>query len=176
MNFDFETAKPLLARTPIVLNAWLRDLPEAWVRNNEGGDTWSPYDVIGHLITGERSDWIPRAEHILQHGDSVPFKPFDRFAQFETSKGKSLAELLDEFSELRAASLRRLDELALSNADLGKPGLHPALGAVQLGQLLATWTTHDLDHIVQISRCMARNYTDAVGPWRQYLRVVRDPV
>lgn len=176
MEYSLEIARPLLARTPLVLNTLLRGLPDVWVTTNEGGETWSPYDVVGHLITGERSDWIPRVEHILEHGDAVPFKPFDRFAQFESSKGKSLVELLDEFAELRASSLRRLDELSLSDSDLARGGLHPALGSVKLGQLLATWTTHDLDHLVQISRVMARNYTETVGPWRQYLRIVRDPV
>ncbi|MEO7996575.1 MAG: DinB family protein [Gemmatimonadaceae bacterium] len=173
MDFDIQTARPLLARTPVVLNALLRDLPEPWITNNEGAETWNPFDVIGHLVHGERSDWIPRVEHILKHGDAVAFTPFDRFAQFNASQGKSLSALLDEFSELRASSLRRLDALALTQTDLSRAGLHPALGKVALGQLLATWTVHDLDHIVQISRCMARNYTEAVGPWREYLRIVR---
>lgn len=173
MEFDISTAKPLLARTPVVLNALLRDLPDVWVSNNEGPDTWSPFDVVGHLIQGERSDWIPRVEHILKHGETVAFTPFDRFAQFDTSKGKSLSQLLDEFSDLRSTSLRRLDALALTSTDLDRAGLHPALGRVTLGQLLATWTTHDMDHLVQISRCIGRNYADAVGPWREYLRIVR---
>lgn len=173
MDFDIQTARPLLARTPDVLNALLRDLPDVWITNNEGPDTWSPFDVIGHLLHGERSDWIPRVEHILKHGDTVAFTPFDRFAQFNASKGKSLSELLDDFSEARASSLRRLDELALTPDDMSRGGLHPALGKVALSQLLATWTTHDLDHIVQVSRCMARNYAEAVGPWREYLRIVR---
>lgn len=173
MNFDIATAKPLLTRTPVVLNVLLRDLPDAWISNNEGADTWSPFDVIGHLIQGERSDWIPRVEHILKHGDTVAFTPFDRFAQIDASKGKSLSQLLDEFSELRTSSLQRLDALALTPDDLHRAGLHPALGKVTLGQLLATWTTHDMDHIVQISRCLGRNYAEAVGPWREYLRIVR---
>lgn len=173
MEFDISTARPLLARTPAVLNALLRDLPDVWVSNNEGPDTWSPFDVVGHLIQGERSDWIPRVEHILKHGETVAFTPFDRFAQFDTSKGKSLSQLLDEFSDLRSTSLRRLDALALTSKDLDRAGLHPALGRVTLGQLLATWTTHDMDHLVQISRCIGRNYADAVGPWREYLRIVR---
>ncbi|MSO62613.1 MAG: DinB family protein [Acidobacteria bacterium] len=172
MDCDLHTAVPLLSRTPEVLDVLLRDLPSAWVSRTEGPDTWSPYDVVGHLIHGERTDWMPRAEHLLAHGEAMPFPTFDRFAQFEASKGKSLPELLDTFRELRADSLRRLAALRLTTADLDRTGQHPEFGRVTLGQHLATWVAHDLDHLVQIARVMGRQYTEAVGPWRQYLRII----
>jgi hypothetical protein len=155
-----------------VLDTLLRDLPEPWIRGTEGPETWSPYDVVGHLIHGDRTDWMPRVEHLLTHGETKPFTSFDRFAHFEDSRGKTLAELLDTFAGLRAQSLKRLTALELGDIDLERPGRHPALGRVTLGQLLATWVAHDLDHIVQISRVMGKQYSDAVGPWRQYLRII----
>jgi hypothetical protein len=173
VDFDLKVGRPILARTPDVLNQLLRDLPPAWVTGNEGAATWSPYDVVGHLIHGERTNWMPRVEHLLTHGNAVPFPPFDRFAQFEESKSRTLSQLLDTFSDLRADSLRRLDAVALVPADLDRTGRHPEFGTVTLGQQLATWVVHDLDHLVQIARCMGRQYTDAVGPWRKYLRIVR---
>ncbi len=172
MHFSFTEAIPLLSRTPKVLDALLRGLPEAWITATEGPSTWSPYDVVGHLIHGERTDWMPRVEHLLTHGESKPFQPFDRFAQLEASKGKRLGELLDTFADLREESLRRLAARGLGDADLDRPGLHPELGRVTLRQLLATWVAHDLDHIMQISRVMGKQYSDAVGPWRQYLRII----
>lgn len=172
MDFDLETATPVLARTPAVLSLLLGDLPDAWTAQNEGPDTWSPFDVVGHLIHGERTDWIPRVEHLLTHGDSVPFSPFDRFAQFENSIGMTLRQLLGTFSELRAANLQRLAAFELTAEDLDRVGRHPEFGRVTLGQLLATWLAHDLDHVVQIARCMGRQYGDAVGPWRRYLRII----
>ena len=172
MNFSFQTALPILSRTPAVVDQLLRDLPSAWVEATEGPDTWSPYDVVGHLIHGERTDWVPRVEHLLAHGESVAFPPFDRFAQFEASRGKSLADLLDTFRTLRADSLRRLDGLGLTEADLARTGRHPEFGRVTLGQHLSTWVAHDLDHIMQIVRVMAKQYGDAVGPWRRYLRII----
>ena len=172
MDFDLRTALPVLTRTPAVLNALLRDLPSDWVSRNEGPNTWSPYDVVGHLIHGERTDWMPRAEHLLRHGEAVPFPVFDRFAQLEASSGQSLPALLDTFAELRAESLRRLEELNLTAADLDRPGRHPEFGRVTLGQHLATWVAHDLDHLVQVARVMGRQYTEAVGPWRNYLRII----
>jgi hypothetical protein len=150
----------------------LRGLPDDWVTANEGGETWSPFDVIGHLIHGERTDWVPRARIILEHGEARAFDRFDRFAQFEASKGRSLGELLDEFAGLRQQNLRELHGLRLSDADLEKRGRHPELGVVSLRQLLATWVAHDLDHVMQISRVLARQYADAVGPWKAYLRVI----
>jgi hypothetical protein len=172
MNFDLETAVPVLARTPQVLNALLRWLPPAWESGREGPDTWSPYDVVGHLIHGERTDWMPRVEHLLAHGEAVPFPAFDRFAQFQASSGQSLAQLLDTFRELRGESLSRLAALRLTATDLERTGQHPEFGRVTLGQHLATWVVHDLDHLVQIARVMGRQYGDAVGPWRQYLRII----
>jgi len=169
MEFSLETAAPLLRATPGVLRAWLSGLPEVWTAANEGPETWSPYDIVGHLIHGERTDWIPRVEHLLQQGAARPFIPFDRFAMFRDSRGKSLAQLLDTFSDLRRANLDRLEALELQPEDFRRPGLHPELGPVTLGQLLATWVAHDLNHLGQIARVMGRQYTEAVGPWLEYL-------
>jgi DinB superfamily len=174
VRFEFEEAVPVLSRTPAVLRTWLEDLPPCWTAATEGPGTWSPYDVVGHLIHGERTDWIPRAEHILRHGDAVPFPSFDREAMFEASKGRSLGELLDAFEALRSESLRRLDALGLTEADLSRRGLHPELGPVTLGQHLATWVTHDMSHLAQVVRTMARQYTEAVGPWSAYLSVLKE--
>lgn len=172
MNFSFPTAVPILSRTPSVLDQLLRNLPPEWIDATEGPDTWSPYDVIGHLIHGEQTDWVPRIEHLLAHGEAVAFPPFDRFAQYAASRGRSLSELLDTFRTLRADSLRRLEALALSDADLERTGRHPEFGRVTLGQHLSTWVAHDLDHIMQVVRVMANQYGDAVGPWRRYLRII----
>jgi uncharacterized damage-inducible protein DinB len=169
MEFSFAEAVPILRSTPEVLRAWLAELPEPWISRNEGPETWSPYDIVGHLIHGERTDWIPRLELILEHGSSRPFIPFDRFAQFSESRGKSLGELLDTFAQLRAANLTRLESHRLGGEDFARPGLHPELGQVNLGQLLATWVVHDLNHLSQIARVMARQYADQVGPWIEYL-------
>jgi uncharacterized damage-inducible protein DinB len=174
MNFSMDDAIPMLRSTPAVLRAWLWDLPEPWTASHEGPDTWSPYDVVGHLIHGERTDWIPRAELLLTHGESRPFTPFDRFAQFTASRGKSLHELLDTFAELRRANLVRLESLPLAAPDLERKGMHPELGRVTLGQLLATWVAHDLNHLGQIARVMGRQYAGAVGPWLAYLPLL-DP-
>jgi len=170
--FALDDTVAILKRTPATVDAMLRGLPAAWVTANEGGDTWSPFDVVGHLIHGERTDWLPRARHIFEHGDARPFDTFDRFAQFDASRGRSLDSLLDEFAAARTESLDGLAALRLTDADLDRRGRHPQLGAVSLRQLLATWTAHDLDHIVQISRVLARQYSDEVGPWRAYLRVI----
>ena len=167
-----EEATAILACTPAALDALLRGLPDGWITASEGSGTWSPFDVIGHLIHGERTDWMPRVMIILEHGESRPFDKFDRFAQFAASEGRSLGSLLDEFAMLRQENLRRLSALALRDADLEKRGVHPELGVVTLRQLLATWVAHDLDHVVQISRVLARQYADEVGPWRAYLRII----
>lgn len=172
MEFELNQAKEVLSRTPATLNTLLRPLSETWVLRNEGPETWSPYDVVGHLIYGEETDWIPRAKIILQHGEDRAFEPFDRFAMFEKSKGKSLAELLDDFERARAESLRELDALALTPALLEKRGRHPELGVVTLKQLLATWVVHDLGHVSQVVRAMAKQYSGAVGPWRAYLSIL----
>jgi len=163
----------LLARTPATLNALLRDLPETWTLRNEGENTWSAFDIIGHLIHGERTDWMPRAKMILQSGESKAFEPFDRLAQTQESRGKSLEQLLDEFSRLRSENLGELRALNLRQQDLDRHGRHPALGVVTLSQLLATWAVHDLTHLHQISRVMAYQYHDAVGPWGAYLGVLQ---
>ena len=171
-SFAVEEAAAILARTPGALDALLRGLPDGWITSNEGGDTWSPFDVIGHLIHGERTDWMPRVRIILEHGERRPFEKFDRFAQFAASEGRGLGSLLDEFAMLRHENLRQLSALALTDADLAKRGRHPELGVVTLRQLLATWVAHDLDHVVQISRVLARQYSDEVGPWRAFLRII----
>ncbi len=174
MEFNLEDALAVLSSTPATLQILLRDLPPAWTEKNEGPDTWSPYDVVGHLIHGERTDWVQRAKIILEHGEARPFDPFDRFAQFEESKGKTLHELLDEFAALREQNLTTLRELRIGAAEIGKTGQHPALGRVTLKELLATWVTHDLDHIAQIARTMAKQYTTEVGPWQAYISILHD--
>jgi uncharacterized damage-inducible protein DinB len=171
MEFHLEEGIDILRRTPETLRVLLKDLPPAWVTNNEGEDTWSPYDIVGHLIHGEEADWIPRARIILEHGEARAFTPFDRLAQFEKSQGKSLNELLNEFATLRRDNLAALAELHLKPEQLSLRGRHPdpKLGSVTLGQLLATWVAHDLSHLAQIFRVMCRQYGEAVGPWKQYL-------
>lgn len=173
VTFDLESGVAVLARTPDVLNRLLRDLPPAWTTGTEGPGTWSPYDVIGHLIHGERTDWMPRVEHLLANGDAVPFPPFDRHAQFTASQGRTLSELLDLFRDLRGNSLRQLAALRLTPGDLGRTGRHPEFGIVTLSQHLATWVVHDLDHVAQIARVMGQQFAEAVGPWKAYLRIVR---
>lgn len=173
MEHELDQTIALLARTPAVLDALLRDLSEFWASRNEGEKTWSAFDVMGHLIQGEKTDWMPRARMILQSGDSRPFEPFDRWAQERDSKGKSLAELLDEFARLRAENLKDLRGMNLQKEDFEKRGLHPALGKVTLSQLLATWAVHDLTHVHQISRVMAHQYRETVGPWIAYLGVLQ---
>jgi hypothetical protein len=170
--FEMEEAVAILARTPATLDALLRGLPDGWTVAHEGGDTWSPFDVIGHLIHGERTDWMPRAKMILEHGEARAFDKFDRFAQFAVSEGRTLASLLDELSTARQENLRELASLGLTDTDLDRRGRHPELGIVTLRQLLATWVAHDLDHVVQVSRVLARQYSDEVGPWRAYLRII----
>jgi hypothetical protein len=163
----------LLARTPAVLDALARDLPDEWTRRGEGPGTWTVFDIVGHLIHGERTDWIPRVKMILRFGDAQAFEPFDRLAQQRESEGKTLSELLDLFRRLRADNLIELQSLNLQPPDLERRGRHPAFGAVTLGQLISTWAVHDLTHLHQISRVMAHQYRDAVGPWRAYLGVLQ---
>jgi hypothetical protein len=162
----------LLTRTAAALNALLRDLPEAWTLRNEGENTWSAFDVVAHLIHGERTDWMPRVRIVLKFGETQAFAPFDRWGHIRESQGKSLAQLLDEFARLRSESLSELRTLNLQPEDLARRGRHPALGAVTLSELLATWAAHDLTHLHQISRIMANQYREAVGPWRAYLGVL----
>lgn len=172
MEQNLELTIALLARTPAAIDALLRDLPEAWIFRNEGEGTWSAFDVVGHLIHGELTDWMPRARMILQSGESQPFPPFDRLAQAHECQGKSLPQRLDEFAALRSANLRELRSLHLRNDQLGFRGIHPAFGAVTLSELLATWATHDLTHLHQLSRVLAHQYREAVGPWSAYLGVL----
>ncbi len=172
-GFRLDDAVAILERTPGTLSAWLDGLPETWVRATEGEGTWSPYDVIGHLIHGERTDWIPRARHILA-GDPRPFEAFDRTAMFKESQGKSLRELLLTFAELRRENVAALVGMNLTDEDLDRRGLHPELGEVTLGQLLATWVVHDLDHVTQIARTMAKVYSEVTGPWSVYLSILGD--
>jgi hypothetical protein len=163
----------LLTRTPPALDALLRDLPETWTMRNEGENTWSAFDIVGHLIHGERTDWMPRAKMILQFGETQAFEPFDRWGQERESEGKSLGQSLDEFAGLRAEGLDELGSWNLRQEDLEKRGRHPELGVVTLSELLATWAAHDLTHLHQISRVMAHQYREAVGPWSAYLGVLQ---
>jgi hypothetical protein len=173
MPHDLSLTTALLARTPAALDALLRHLPEEWSHRNEGEGTWSAFDVVGHLIHGERADWIPRARRILEFGETKPFDRFDRFAQERESRGKSLPELLDDFAQLRAEKLGELRDMNLTEADLERRGTHPALGTVTLSDLLATWAAHDLTHLHQISRIMAHQYRSFVGPWTRFLGVMQ---
>ena len=172
-EFKLAEALAVLTRTPAALNALLRGLPDIWVSGNEGQNTWSAFDIVGHLIAGERTDWMPRLRIILENGEARPFDPFDRFAQFKESHGKSLEQLLDDFACLRAENLAALVALNLQPEDLARRGRHPRLGVVTLSQLLATWAAHDLTHLHQLSRVMAHQYEDAVGPWSAYLGVLQ---
>ena len=171
-SFVLADAVALLTRTPTTLDALLRGLPAWWTSANEGPNTWSPFDVIGHLIHGEETDWIPRVKIILEHGESRTFEKFNREAQFEATPPQTLEARLERFASLRRENLRALAELRLSDADLDRAGRHPAFGVVTMRQLLATWVAHDLDHVMQISRVLARQYSEDVGPWRAYLRVI----
>jgi len=176
LNFpavDLDEVVAVLGRTPGTLSTLLAELPDNLIHTTEGEGTWSPYDVVGHLIHGEHTDWIPRARHILS-GKTEPFEKFDRNAQFTASAGRSLSELLTEFAHLRKQNLATLKYLNLSEADFTRTGTHPELGAVTLGQLLATWVVHDLDHIGQVARVLAKYHTHNVGPWTAYLSMLSD--
>jgi hypothetical protein len=172
-DLHVKDAVAVLERTPAAVGALLDGVPDTWARATEGEGTWSPYDVVGHLVHGERADWIPRARHILS-GEPAPFTPFDRTAQFAESEGKSLGELLATFGELRGRNVAELLGMNLGEGDLRRTGRHPDFGEVTLGQLLAAWVVHDLDHLAQIARTMAKVYADAVGPWQAYLSILRD--
>lgn len=173
MTFDLDRAAALLERTPATLSAWLDGLPDEWIHAREGPETFSPFEVVGHLIHGEKTDWIPRARIVLEHGESRPFDRYDRFAQRQASAGRSLGELLREFAERRRENLATLRSWNLGPEQLARRGTHPALGPVTLAQLLATWAAHDLTHLHQISRVMAHQYRQEVGPWARYLGVLR---
>lgn len=174
MSFDLDQSVDVLRRTPGTLHALLKDLDEVWVRATEGPDTFSPFDVVGHLIDGEETDWIPRARIILARGPSLRFEPYDRFRHRARNPGRTLVSLLKEFEQLRSANLDRLISWHLTEAELDLPGEHPGLGRVTLRQLLAAWVVHDLGHIAQIARVMAKQYREEIGPWIPFLPVVTD--
>jgi hypothetical protein len=169
MEQNLKQTIALLERTPAALDALLRGLPETWTLINEGGTTWCAFDIVGHLIQGERADWIPRVRMILEFGETATFEPFDRGGHARETEGKQLGELLDEFARTRTESLRQLNALQLRGEDLERRGKHPAFGTVTLSQLMATWAAHDLTHLHQISRVMAYQYRELVGPWSTYL-------
>jgi hypothetical protein len=173
-KFKLDDSVKILEKTPDVLKTLLGGLPESWIKANEGGDSWSAFDIVGHLAHGEKTDWITRAKTILENGTEKPFTPFDRFAQFKDSEGKNLEELLDEFRYLRNQNLEILNELNLKDADFKREGVHPELGIVTLEQLLATWVVHDLGHLRQITRILAKNYKEEIGAWEKYLPVVHE--
>jgi hypothetical protein len=172
-GFTLAEAIAILTRTPATLDTLLRGLPDIWVRRNEGKDTWSAYDIVGHLNFGERADWMPRVRILLENGEARPFDPFDRFAQSKASQDQPLEQLLDDFIRLRKENLAALQALNLQHEDLTRRGKHPALGVVTLSELLATWAVHDLTHVHQLCRVMAHQYRDAVGPWSAYLGVLQ---
>ncbi len=171
MQFDLNQSIEILSRTPHVLSQLLSNVSHDWTSNNEGENTWSPFDIVGHLIQGEETDWIPRTEMILSRNEA-PFTPFDRFAQFEKSKGKTMPQLLASFTQLRSDNLGKLKGFGLTQEDLNLTGTHPALGRVTLKNLLATWTAHDLSHISQITRVMAKQYKEEVGVWVEYMNIM----
>lgn len=173
MTFDLDKSLEILRNTPAVLKSILFGLSDEWVFSNEGPGTWSPYDIVGHFIHGEKTDWITRSKIILSNDTDKTFEPFDRFAQFTDSKGKSLQQLLDEFERLRIDNLNTLKKLNPDQEALAKRGIHPDFGEVTLKELLATWVAHDLNHISQLCRVMAKQYRSEVGPWREYLGILR---
>lgn len=173
MKFSIEKSLEILRRTPVVIDTMLRGLSDEWTQNNEGPETWSPFDIVGHLIHGEKTDWIPRMEIILSDQSDKTFKPFDMHAHFTESEGKSLQELLDEFKTIRHQNIQNLKSKRLSEEDLDKKGIHPEFGKVTLRETLSTWAVHDLNHIAQISRVMAKQYQTEVGPWKKYLGILK---
>ncbi len=172
MEFDLQKSLEILERTPGVLNSMLGGLSQDWTANNEGSESWSPFDMLGHLVHGEQTDWLPRMELILSEKEDNTFEPFDRFAQFRNSKGKTMQQLLDEFTFLRTNNLGSVRARNLGRKELQLKGFHPSLGEVSLAELLAAWVVHDLNHLAQISRVMAWQYRDAVGPWKAYLGIL----
>ena len=172
MNFNKEQAIAILEKTPVVFKHLFAGLNDEWILSNEGPDTFSPYDVVGHLIHGELTDWVVRAKHILAVGTATSFEPWDRFAQFENSKGKTLDKLLDEFEVIRRENINWLKSVHLAETDLAKKGIHPVLGEVTLKNLLSTWVVHDLTHIAQVTRVMAKQYKDEIGPWTEFFRIL----
>lgn len=173
MTFDLKKSIEILSKTPLVLEYMLSGLSAEWLKNNEGKNTWSPYDVMGHLIHGEKTDWIPRAKIIISTAKNKTFIPFDRFAQMNESEEQSIETLLITFKKLRADNLKELASLQLNDTQLSMTGIHPELGEVKLKELLSTWVAHDLGHIAQISRVMAKQYKTEVGPWIAYLKILK---
>ncbi len=172
MQYSLERAYEILDRTPAVLQALLAGLSDDWIMPNEGPETFSPYDVVGHLVHGEKTDWVVRTKMILEFGNTKTFEKYDRFAQYEESKGKSLQQLLDEFAAIRKENMVWFKALNLTEADLDRKGMHPVLGDVTLRNLLATWVVHDLTHIAQITRVMAKQYKTEMGPWPEFFRIL----
>ena len=175
-HFELREAFEILGRTPAVLDGLLRGTSPSWHEIQEDSDTWTAFDVVGHLIHAEETDWVPRARIILEHGEARPFDPFDRAAQLERSVGRTLDELIDRFAEVRRANLELVRQWELTETQLAIRGCHPSLGTVTLRQLLATWAVHDLNHVGQIVRVMSRRYEAEVGPWVPYLGILRRPV
>ena len=173
MKFDLEKSLEILERTPDVFISMLQGISSDWTSVNEGGESWSVYDIIGHLIHGEKTDWVPRTDIILSEETDKNFTPFDRFAQFEDSRGKTLGRLLQEFKMLRERNIEQLRSKNITGEDLAQTGIHPAFGEVTLKQLLSTWVVHDLNHIAQICRVMANQYKEEVGPWTVYLKILQ---
>lgn len=174
MKFNFNKALEILERTPEVLETMLNGISKEWNINNEGEGTWSAYDIVGHLIHGEKTDWIPRMDIILSSNSNKDFEPFDRFAQLKESSGKNLSQLLGEFKVLRKKNIEYLLARNLNEANLIQEGIHPSFGSVTLSELLSTWVVHDLNHIAQISRVLAKQYITEVGPWKEYLRILNN--
>lgn len=174
MDFNIKSAIQVLERTPLVIETMLKNLDDNWTMKNEGGESWSAFDIVGHYIHGEKTDWIPRMKIILSDHPNKHFVPFDRFAQFENSKGKTINQLLEEFKELRIRNLTELKSIEFSDVILNRTGIHPSFGEVTLRQLLAAWVVHDLTHIYQVSRVMAKQYDLEVGPWKEFLGVIND--
>lgn len=173
MKYNVKEAISVLEKSPAVFRSLLSGLSSEWTHNNEGGESWSPYDVIGHLVHGEKTDWMPRLEIVLSDSSNKTFTPYDRFAQFRMSEGKTLEDLLNEFESLRKENLDTLRSKQLTQKDLTRKGIHPELGPVQLSEMLAAWVVHDLGHIAQVSRVMAKQYKDEVGPWPKYLTILK---
>jgi hypothetical protein len=172
MESKIADAMILLEATPSILNTWLGQLPPQWINTNNGEGTWSPFDIVGHLIHGEKTDWIPRAEIILSDRENKEFEPFDRFAMFNDSEGKTIQDLLEEFDQLRRGSIEKLNALHPNASDYDKTGIHPTLGTVTFRQLISTWAVHDLAHLGQIAQVMARQYKTEVGPWKEFLEIL----
>src|SRR5215472_10933022 len=176
MEYQYHDAVAILRRTPAALSGFLSGLPEAWTKSTEGPDTWSAFDIVGHLLHGEETDWIERTRTILDYGEERPFDSFNRTAMFEDYQGYSLDQVLEAFAQARARNLATLDEIGITPAKLALTGTHPSLGTVTLSQLLSTWVVHDLNHIGQIVEVMSRQYAEAVGPWRVYLGILTRPI